>query len=136
MKPRIALTVGDPAGIGPEVAAKAVASGRFRDRAELRILGVPEDVRMALCVGTSLAIIIPTSIASFRAHYRRGFRRRKRRNGSRSGRGGRCRDRSGCGDAPLRFEVLDEAGDLEDALGAQPFDDLFLGDVAHGVGFP
>ena len=37
-----------------------------------RIIGVPEDVRMPLCVGTSLAIIIPTSIASFRAHKARG----------------------------------------------------------------
>lgn len=37
-----------------------------------RVLGVPEDVRMPLCVGTSLAIIIPTSIASYRAHKARG----------------------------------------------------------------
>ncbi|MCG6123050.1 MAG: sulfite exporter TauE/SafE family protein, partial [Microvirga sp.] len=37
-----------------------------------RILGVPEDVRMPLCIGTSLAIIIPTSIRSFRAHWQRG----------------------------------------------------------------
>jgi uncharacterized membrane protein YfcA len=37
-----------------------------------RILGVPEDVRMALCVGTSLAIIIPTSISSYKAHKARG----------------------------------------------------------------
>jgi uncharacterized membrane protein YfcA len=37
-----------------------------------RLAGVPLEVRMPLCVGTSLAIIIPTSIASFRAHYRRG----------------------------------------------------------------
>lgn len=37
-----------------------------------RILGVPEDVRMPLCVGTSLAIIIPTSIASYKAHKARG----------------------------------------------------------------
>jgi len=29
-------------------------------------------VRMPLCVGTSLAVIIPTSIRSFRAHYLRG----------------------------------------------------------------
>ncbi|MBN8532633.1 MAG: sulfite exporter TauE/SafE family protein [Rhizobiales bacterium] len=35
-------------------------------------LGVPEDVRMHLCVGTSLAIIIPTSIQSFRAHRAKG----------------------------------------------------------------
>jgi uncharacterized protein len=35
-------------------------------------LHVPEDVRMHLCVGTSLAIIIPTSVQSFRAHRARG----------------------------------------------------------------
>ncbi len=37
-----------------------------------RIMGTPEDVRMPLCVGTSLAIIIPTSIRSFQAHKARG----------------------------------------------------------------
>jgi uncharacterized membrane protein YfcA len=37
-----------------------------------RLVGVPLEVRMPLCIGTSLAIIIPTSIASFRAHYKRG----------------------------------------------------------------
>ncbi|MEH2473248.1 putative membrane protein YfcA [Nitrobacteraceae bacterium AZCC 2161] len=34
-----------------------------------RIAGVPLEVRMPLCIGTSLAIIIPTSIRSYRAHY-------------------------------------------------------------------
>jgi 4-hydroxythreonine-4-phosphate dehydrogenase len=34
--------VGDPAGIGPEVAQKALESGRFAGRAELRLLGLPE----------------------------------------------------------------------------------------------
>jgi len=33
-----------------------------------RVMQVPDEVRMQLCVGTSLAIIIPTSIRSFRAH--------------------------------------------------------------------
>jgi uncharacterized membrane protein YfcA len=37
-----------------------------------RLAGVPLEVRMPLCIGTSLAIIIPTSIRSFRAHYARG----------------------------------------------------------------
>lgn len=37
-----------------------------------RLAGVPREVRMPLCIGTSLAIIIPTSISSFRAHYKRG----------------------------------------------------------------
>ena len=29
-----------------------------------RILGVPEEVRFQLCVGTSLAIIVPTAVRS------------------------------------------------------------------------
>jgi uncharacterized membrane protein YfcA len=37
-----------------------------------RIAGVPLEVRMPLCIGTSLAIIIPTSIRSYRAHRARG----------------------------------------------------------------
>jgi uncharacterized protein len=37
-----------------------------------RLAGVPLEVRMPLCVGTSLAVIIPTSIRSFRAHYLKG----------------------------------------------------------------
>jgi uncharacterized protein len=36
------------------------------------LLNVPEAVRMPLCVGTSLAIIIPTSIRSFQAHKAKG----------------------------------------------------------------
>jgi uncharacterized membrane protein YfcA len=37
-----------------------------------RVLEVSEDVRMQLCVGTSLAIILPTAIRSYRAHRARG----------------------------------------------------------------
>ena len=37
-----------------------------------RLAGVPLEVRMPLCIGTSLAIIIPTSIRSWRAHDSRG----------------------------------------------------------------
>jgi uncharacterized membrane protein YfcA len=37
-----------------------------------RLAGVPLEVRMPLCIGTSLAIIIPTSVRSCRAHYARG----------------------------------------------------------------
>ncbi|MGH6670458.1 MAG: sulfite exporter TauE/SafE family protein [Xanthobacteraceae bacterium] len=36
-------------------------------------LGVPEAVHMQLCVGTSIAIIVPTSIRSFLAHRSKGF---------------------------------------------------------------
>ena len=37
-----------------------------------RILGMSDSVRMQVCVATSLAIIIPTSIRSLRSHWRRG----------------------------------------------------------------
>jgi uncharacterized membrane protein YfcA len=37
-----------------------------------RLAGVPLEVRMPLCIGTSLAIIIPTSISAFRAQHARG----------------------------------------------------------------
>jgi uncharacterized protein len=36
------------------------------------LMNVPEDLRMPLSVGTSLAVIIPTSIQSLRAHYAKG----------------------------------------------------------------
>lgn len=38
-----------------------------------RLWGVSEDVRMQLCIGTSLAIIVPTTIRSYRAHRVRGL---------------------------------------------------------------
>src|SRR5262245_52152162 len=37
-----------------------------------RILDVPDEVRMQLCVGTSLAIIVPTTIRSYRVHQAKG----------------------------------------------------------------
>ncbi len=37
-----------------------------------RALGVPEDVRMQLCIGTSLAIIVPTTVRSYLGHKQRG----------------------------------------------------------------
>jgi uncharacterized membrane protein YfcA len=38
-----------------------------------RVIGVSDEVRMPLAVGTSLAVIIPTSIRSFNAHRARGL---------------------------------------------------------------
>lgn len=37
-----------------------------------RVLGVPEDVRMQMCIGTSLAIIVPTTVRSYLAHKKKG----------------------------------------------------------------
>ena len=38
-----------------------------------RVLGVPEEVRMQLCVGTSIAIIVPTAMRSYLAHRAKGL---------------------------------------------------------------
>jgi uncharacterized protein len=38
-----------------------------------RVLGVPEEVRMQLCVGTSIAIILPTTIRSYLTHRAKGL---------------------------------------------------------------
>lgn len=44
-RPVIAITIGDPAGIGPEVARAALASGRLDDAFQYRLIG---DVRSAV----------------------------------------------------------------------------------------
>jgi uncharacterized membrane protein YfcA len=36
------------------------------------VLGVPEELRIQLCIGTSLAIIVPTTIRSYRSHKAKG----------------------------------------------------------------
>src|SRR2546423_11739380 len=38
-----------------------------------RVIGVPEEARMQLCIGTSLAIIVPTTIRSYYAHREKGL---------------------------------------------------------------
>src|SRR5947207_15793127 len=37
-----------------------------------RVLGVPDEVRFQLCVGTSTAIIVPTNVLSYRIHRDKG----------------------------------------------------------------
>jgi 4-hydroxythreonine-4-phosphate dehydrogenase len=46
MKPRIAITLGDPAGIGPEIAAKALRDPRVRRSCTPIVFGTPGGVRM------------------------------------------------------------------------------------------
>ena len=45
MKPRIAITAGDPAGIGPEIAARAARDARVTDVCEPVVYAPPEDGR-------------------------------------------------------------------------------------------
>jgi 4-hydroxythreonine-4-phosphate dehydrogenase len=47
MRPRIALTTGDPAGIGPEIAAKAVADSRVLAACEPVLYGPPDPAAFA-----------------------------------------------------------------------------------------
>src|SRR5215470_6222630 len=37
-----------------------------------RVLGVPDEVRFQLCVGTSIAIIVPTNVLSYYTHRDKG----------------------------------------------------------------
>src|SRR6201987_6037762 len=37
------------------------------------LLAVPQEVRMQLCIGTSIAIIVPTTIRSYLAHREKGL---------------------------------------------------------------
>src|ERR1700733_14902203 len=37
------------------------------------VLAVPEEVRMQLCIGTSIAIILPTTIRSYLTHRAKGY---------------------------------------------------------------
>ena len=50
-RPRIGITLGDPAGIGPEVVAKALKSGRLDRRFDYEIIGSPRTKRRADAVG-------------------------------------------------------------------------------------
>jgi len=47
MKPRVAITSGDPAGIGPEVAAKAAVDARVLEACEPVIYGLPDGASFA-----------------------------------------------------------------------------------------
>src|ERR1700730_8219841 len=38
-----------------------------------RVLDVPDEVRMQLCVGTSIAIILPTTVRSYLTHREKGL---------------------------------------------------------------
>ena len=46
-KPRIAITIGDPTGIGPEIIVKAIASGKLASHCDLLVVGRPSILRLA-----------------------------------------------------------------------------------------
>jgi 4-hydroxythreonine-4-phosphate dehydrogenase len=79
MKPRIGITLGDPAGIGPEVVAKALKSGRLDRRFDYEIIGNPRTKRRAdaadwvvegakRCLAGELAALVTAPIAKELLH--------------------------------------------------------------------
>ena len=57
MRPRIAVTMGDPAGIGPEICVKAYANGTFHEKACVFVVGSARALRDALAfTGLTLAL--------------------------------------------------------------------------------
>ena len=57
MRPRIAVTMGDPAGIGPEICVKAYANGIFHEKACVFVVGSARALRDALAfTGLTLAL--------------------------------------------------------------------------------
>ena len=56
-KPRIAVTMGDPAGIGPEIIVKALAQDEVREKAVCVVVGNEEILRLAMkTTGVSLKV--------------------------------------------------------------------------------
>jgi 4-hydroxythreonine-4-phosphate dehydrogenase len=59
-RPRIAITLGDPAGVGPEVLAKALASGAIAERCDPVLIGPA----WALAAGAAAAAVhLPANVA-------------------------------------------------------------------------
>ena len=50
MKPRIAVLLGDPAGIGPELIARLLAQADNRARAELLIIGDRRELETGMAI--------------------------------------------------------------------------------------
>jgi uncharacterized membrane protein YfcA len=83
----MAASVGDLVGLVAAIIAAGVVTGLLAGLFGIgggavivpvlyevfRFIGVSEEVRMQLCIGTSLAIIVPTALRSYRAHRARGL---------------------------------------------------------------
>ncbi|MDH4227218.1 MAG: 4-hydroxythreonine-4-phosphate dehydrogenase PdxA [Deltaproteobacteria bacterium] len=59
MKPRIAITMGDPSGVGPEIILKALGIRRVRESADIRVVG---DEGVFARVSKKLSIPFPISV--------------------------------------------------------------------------
>lgn len=71
-KPVIAVPIGDPAGVGPEIVAKACALDKVTDAADVIVIGDLKVMERAIrIVGTDLTINVVEKPEE--GDYRRGF---------------------------------------------------------------
>lgn len=67
-QPLVAITMGDPAGVGPEIIAKAMADAGIRDRARLVVVGSAARLRQAVeLVGGDLTVRAVDDLAGARS---------------------------------------------------------------------
>jgi 4-hydroxythreonine-4-phosphate dehydrogenase len=75
MRPTLALTIGDPAGIGPEIVVKALSDRRLADAARLRVFGEPTLFRRA-CERAEVPlppdVLVPVDSGPVPADFREG----------------------------------------------------------------
>ncbi len=66
-KPQIAITLGDPAGIGPEVILKALADSRLRENCQITVLGSREILQQTYhqLQGCSVPFVHPNDLTIF-----------------------------------------------------------------------
>ena len=68
VKPTIAITMGDPTGVGPEIIVKAIACGQLDSHCKPLVLGRPEILRQAATVSSiALDVIEVNSIEEWRS---------------------------------------------------------------------
>ncbi|GAA3288123.1 4-hydroxythreonine-4-phosphate dehydrogenase PdxA [Nesterenkonia halobia] len=58
IRPRLAVTIGDPSGIGPELVAKLLASQKNRDQADIYVLATDQEITTA---ATEIGVSVPVS---------------------------------------------------------------------------
>ena len=78
-KPRIGVTMGDPAGVGPEICLDLLADSSIADRCTPIVFGDAEVLRLCRAHGQSLKL--PNDLQGEPDYNRLAFRSRPRING-------------------------------------------------------
>ena len=79
--PRIAMTIGDPSGVGPEIAVKILSKPENRDKALVSLLASPEEVES---LAAEIKVSVPlTDLRRSRSQARRRIDRRRNQGDAR-----------------------------------------------------